>query len=151
MFTGQYTHSLDTKGRVAIPKRVLARIPDQGNGRILHGTRGFDSCIFFVCTDEWERLVEKVEANSMGDEEARQFTRVFYSWACELTVDSSGRILVSPKYRDFLGLDPELPDRKEVFMLGCGKRIEFWLPATWDGEIGTAEQDYEKHAKRILG
>ena len=55
MFLGEFEHSLDDKGRLAIPARFRA---DLGEGLVL--TRGLDRCLFAWPLAEWRVVAEKL-------------------------------------------------------------------------------------------
>ena len=51
MLTGQYTHSIDAKGRVNFPAKLREEL---GERFII--TRGLDNCLFVYSVDEWDQL-----------------------------------------------------------------------------------------------
>ena len=51
MFIGEYTHTIDDKGRLAIPSKFR---PDLSKGAVV--TRGLDNSLFIYTLDEWEKL-----------------------------------------------------------------------------------------------
>ena len=53
MFIGEYTHNLDDKGRLAIPKKFRAALEA---GAVV--TRGLDACLFVYTLAEWQKLAE---------------------------------------------------------------------------------------------
>ena len=147
LFTGHFTHSMDAKGRVSIPKEYLEAIPDSGTGRLLMGTRGFDHCFYLMVPEDWQVLQAKVQEASIGDPEVRRFSRIFFSSPRKLPVDASGRILLPLEYRESLGMDS---DHREVQFLGVGNRIELWSPRDFAAEAETADPEYDKQAAKIF-
>ena len=55
MLTGQYSHSLDAKGRVNFPARLREEL-----GERFVITRGLDSCLFVYSMEEWKLLADKL-------------------------------------------------------------------------------------------
>ena len=51
MLIGEYTHSLDGKGRVNFPARLRE---DLGDRFII--TKGLDECLFVYSLEEWNKL-----------------------------------------------------------------------------------------------
>ena len=51
---------------------------------------------------------------------ARAWQRVFLGNACDVEMDSAGRILISPELRSAVGL------AKDVMLLGMGSHFEIW-------------------------
>jgi MraZ protein len=144
MFLGQYRHSLDAKGRLNVPKKFLEPLQDPAHSRLFYATLGLEQCIFFFLYDEWQELVAQVRQASLGSEEARGFSRQFFSMARELPVDGSGRVLIPKEYRELAGLE------SEAILVGVDRRIELWSPARWDEESKRNQDSYEQHAKEIF-
>ncbi len=145
MFLGQHKHSLDAKGRLNIPKKFMEPLADPSRGRLFFGTKGLEGCIFLVLPEAWDDLVTQVRKSSLGDDKARNFSRQFFSWARELPVDASGRILLPPEYRKLAGID------REVLLVGVDRRIELWAPDRWDAVSQDGGETYEDHAAEIFG
>jgi MraZ protein len=51
MFIGEYNHSLDEKGRLAVPVKFRSKLSE---GAVV--TRGLDNCLFVYPMDEWQKL-----------------------------------------------------------------------------------------------
>ena len=51
---------------------------------------------------------------------ARAWQRIFLGNACDVEMDSAGRILVSPELRSAVGLT------RDVMLLGMGTHFEIW-------------------------
>jgi len=60
MFIGEYQHTIDEKGRVALPVKFRAKMAD---GAVV--TKGLDDCLAVYTTSEWEILAEKLSALSI--------------------------------------------------------------------------------------
>ena len=144
MFTGTYTHAVDPKGRLSIPKRFLDFF-EEGQARQFRGTKGLDGCIFLMLEEEWRLRVEQVNQASLGNADARDFSRSFFGYARELPVDGSGRILLPPEYRTLLGLD------KEAVLLGVNRRIELWNPELRRDKEERESATYEQQATIVFG
>ena len=65
-FTGQYNHSLDTKGRVIIPSGFREKLGDR-----FMVARGMEKCITVYSMEAWERLEEKDTRRMMHEAIAR--------------------------------------------------------------------------------
>ncbi|MBI2048231.1 MAG: cell division/cell wall cluster transcriptional repressor MraZ [Parcubacteria group bacterium] len=57
MFIGEYTHNLDSKGRLAVPAKFREKL---SSGAII--TRGLDNCLFVFGGKEWDALAQKLIA-----------------------------------------------------------------------------------------
>jgi len=55
MFIGEYHHSVDQKGRLAVPVKFRELLT---YGAVV--TRGLDHCLFLYTASEWNKLAEKI-------------------------------------------------------------------------------------------
>ena len=121
MFTGEYRHSVDDKGRLAVPSRFRAQL-DAG----LVVSRWLDSCLAIHTKTGWDALAEKVATLPITDEGARRFSRFIFAGATEATLDGQGRVLIPAYLRDMAGLG------SEAVVVGSRDHAEIWAPATWE-------------------
>src|SRR3989338_3491649 len=99
MFIGEYQHSLDPKGRIAVPAKFRAKL---SGGAII--TRGLDRCLFLITAKEWEALAAKLMALPLAQANSRAFVRLMLAGAMEVAPDQQGRILVPDYLRKYAGL-----------------------------------------------
>lgn len=123
MFLGEYVHTIDEKGRLAVPARFRAGL---AAGLVI--TRGLDRCLAIYPLEEWKRLAEQVSALPMTDRRARAFRRLVFANASDVIPDRQGRILIPPRLREYAGLDGE------VVITGIDTYIEVWNPQAWSEE-----------------
>ena len=120
MFTGEYRHSVDDKGRLAVPSRFRAQL-DAG----LVVSRWLDSCLAIHTKAGWDALAEKVAQLPITDANARRFSRFIFAGASETTLDGQGRVLLPGYLRDMAGL------ASEAVVVGSRDHAEIWAPDTW--------------------
>ena len=120
MFQGASAINLDAKGRMSIPAKHRDALAVQCEGRLTL-TRHPHGCLLLFPRPVWETHREQIAAWPMS---ARAWQRIFLGNACDVEVDSAGRILISPELRGAVGLE------KEVMMLGMGTHFEIWDAAT---------------------
>lgn len=120
MFTGEYNHTVDEKGRLIIPSKFREEL---GNEFVV--TKGLDGCLFVYENDEWKKFEEKLKALPLTNKDARAFARFMLAGAAMVEVDKQGRILLPVNLRIFAELD------KDVVLLGVGGRIEIWNRDKW--------------------
>lgn len=124
MFLGEFEHTIDDKGRVAIPARFREELAE---GLVL--TRGFDRCLQAFPRPAWQRLAERVSALSLGNEEARLLRRLLFSGAAEVEVDRQGRILIPQNLREYGAL------AEQVVITGMDTYFELWSSERWQGVL----------------
>ena len=64
MFTGEYQHTLDSKGRLIVPSRMREEL-----GERFMITRGLDQCLFIYPLEEWARIEQKLWGSESWEEE----------------------------------------------------------------------------------
>jgi len=116
----EYRHSIDAKGRLAMPAKLLKVLGDP-----FYASVSEDACINVYTLAEWEKLEDRVFEKLSGAEE-RKARRAFYSMAQDCYPDAQGRIVIKPALREHAGLD------KNVVIAGAGKYAEIWDAARWD-------------------
>ncbi len=120
MFLGEFTHTIDNKGRLTIPAKFRGLL---AAGLVV--TRGFDQNLMLYPLDGWQRLAERIAERPLADEDMRAFRRRVFSGAADLTPDRQGRILLPQYLRDFARIDGE------VVIAGLFDYLEIWSAADW--------------------
>ncbi len=120
MFMGEYSHTIDTKGRLIIPSKFRALL-----GEEFVITKGLDGCLSIYPMDQWIIFEEKLKALPLTNKNARTFARFFVSSANTCELDKQARILVPATLREFAGLE------KMWFSTGNLNRIEVWSKEKW--------------------
>lgn len=118
--TGQYQHSIDSKGRLFIPAKLREEL-----GETFYVTMGVDRCLSVYSEDSWNRFTEKFE--SMPYTKSRTMRPLFAN-AAKCEPDAQGRILLPAKLRAYAGL------KKDVTVIGVSNRAEIWDAAAWNEE-----------------
>ena len=121
MFMGEYSHTIDTKGRLIIPSRFREEL-----GETFVVTKGLDGCLFVFSDDEWKAFEIKLKSLPLTNKNARQFARFFVAGATPCELDKQGRILLPATLREFAGLE------KDVVLTGMLNRIEIWSKEKWN-------------------
>jgi MraZ protein len=120
MFTGEYRHSVDAKGRVAIPARFRLQL-EQGAVVV----RWVDGCAAIFPRPAFEALASKVSVLPLSDEKARSVSRFLSSSAFEVESDGQGRIVLPGAIRDWAAL------ATEAVVVGAWDHVEVWAPDRW--------------------
>lgn len=136
MFMGEYSHSIDTKGRLIIPSKFREALGDE-----FVVTKGLDGCLFVYDNTEWAAFEEKLKSLPITNKDARQFVRFFLAGAAEAVVDKQGRILLPTVLREFAEIT------KDVTLIGVGSRIEIWSKERWEGN--STYEDMEDIAEHM--
>lgn len=120
MFLGEYTHNIDDKGRLTIPAKYRS---DLAAGLVV--TRGFDQNLVVYPLSGWQKLAERILRKPLSDQHVRQFRRLVFSGATDLTPDRQGRILVPAFLRDYAAITTE------AVIVGMFDHLEVWNTEAW--------------------
>jgi MraZ protein len=120
VFTGEYRHTVDDKGRIAVPARFRVQL---GAGAVV--SRWLDACLAIHTQQGWDALATKVAALPITDQNARRFQRLIFAGAAEVELDRQGRILLPAYLREHIDL------RNEAVVVGSRDHAEIWVPSTW--------------------
>jgi MraZ protein len=139
VFTGEYRHAVDVKGRLAVPARFRAQLD---GGAVV--ARWLDTCLAVFPMAAWEQLAAKVGSLPMTDPNARLLQRQLFAGAFETELDRQGRVLVPQGLREFAGLEDE------AMVLGSRDHAEIWSPVRW-GTYSKSLDDPDAFAQAIAG
>jgi MraZ protein len=138
MFIGEYQHSIDQKGRVAVPAKFR---PQLGTGVVV--TRGLDHCLFIYTETEWQELAQKLVALPLTQANSRAFVRLMLAGAMQVSLDSQGRILLPDYLREYAGLN------KEAVIAGLFNRVEIWDKEKWQEYKTRTEAESDEIAEKL--
>jgi len=131
MFLGEYSHSLDGKGRVVMPAKFRARLDD---GCVV--TKGQERCLYVFPVDRWDEEAQRVLKLPRTDRRARNFSRAFFASASNQMLDKTGRCQIPESLRAYAGL------LKDVTVVGGADRVEIWDTGTWETVAAEADEYY---------
>ena len=121
MFTGEYRHTVDDKGRIAVPVKFRAQL-DPGS----MVSCWLDDCLAIHTKEGWDDLSRKVAALPITDPKSRLFGRFVFSRAVDAEMDKQGRVLLPAYLRESIGLVGE------AVIVGAREHAEIWAPDRWD-------------------
>lgn len=140
MFLGEYTHTIDDKGRLTVPAKYRGEL---AAGLVV--TRGFDRNLMVYPLSEWEKLAQEIMTKPLTDSRTRDFRRRVFSGAADLEPDRQGRILVPPYLREFAAINGE------VVIVGMYNYIEIWSTDAWAAVRQTIEESNDAARWQDLG
>ena len=138
MFLGEYRHTLDEKGRIAVPIKFRAAFAP---GAVV--TRGLDHSLFLYPKAEWEALAQKLAALPFGQADNRAFARLMLAGAMEVDIDSSGRVNLPEYLRQYAGL------KKDVVVAGLYNRLQICDENEWRTNAAHTEEQGNAIAERL--
>lgn len=123
-FRGIYEHTLDDRGRVALPARYRHEFAEGGVA-----TMSPDGCVQVFTAEGFDSRSAKGASESELTLLGRRMRRQFDSHSFDVDLDRQGRILVPVKFRESAGLDGP------VVIAGARECLEIWNPQRWEKEL----------------
>ena len=135
MFMGEYSHTIDAKGRLIVPAKFREQL-----GEAFVITNGNDGCLSIYSKEDWDLVLENLKALP-GNRDKREIIRKVVAQANEVELDKQGRILVPQSLRESAGL------KKDVVLAGVIDKIEVWDKEKW--ENATDVDDIDDISERL--
>jgi len=146
MFRGSSYHTIDEKGRFAIPARFRDVLRASGFDGIM--VSRLDGCLMAYTMEEWGKIESRILNLAERSESMRRFRRVFIGEAASCPCDKQGRVLVPPTLRQYAGFDVDLDLDRGIVMVGVLDHFEIWARKKWDQESIGLEDDMKQEEVR---
>lgn len=130
MLSGEYQHTLDSKGRVIMPVKFREEL-----GESFVVTKGLDKNLLVFSRQQWEKFYEKLSTLPLANKNSRGFSRLFLAGAIECEPDKQGRILITQPLKDYASLD------KDITIIGNGDKVEIWSSENWNEYMNSIDTD----------
>lgn len=143
MFRGHVIHTIDAKGRISMPARFRDQLIAGGDRRVILTTDPFDPCLHLFPLPEWEEIEKKISELPKFAPHVVRLRRLYVSAAEECELDRSGRLLVSPHFREHARLE------KEVLWAGNLTKIELWSKSLWDEGLAAEPADQQAFREAV--
>ena len=136
-FRGEWTNKVDAKGRVSIPasfRRVLETCdPDWyekslPNLVLVYGRKG-SGCIEGYSMRSIHEVDDMISALPRYSKNREILERLLNSNSVQIQVDENGRIVLSTKLREMIGI------KNEALFAGMGEKFEVWNPLSYQKNI----------------
>lgn len=101
---------------MTVPQKHRDALLEQCAGELTL-TKHPNGCLLMFPRPTWEKHRELIAGWPMS---AKPWQRIFLGFATDVTLDGTGRILVSPELREAASLS------KDVMLLGLGSHFEVW-------------------------
>ncbi len=146
-FTGEYSYTIDAKGRVNIPAKFRQSLAPENNNTFVI-TRGMDPCIWVYPLTAWQFIEDNLKELSAVSAINRSFIRATARYALPVKYDKQGRIVLSSQLLDYAQLD------KDALIIGMINKIEIWSADELEKiEKQTTEMDssaYDELSDKII-
>jgi MraZ protein len=151
VFRGEFSISLDSKGRLAVPTRYREGLAEHCGGRLIATISLMDKCLVVYPYPDWKRIEDQINALPSLDPQARAISQLLIGHANECDLDGNGRILVPSLLREFAGID------RKVRMIGQVNSFELWDEEAWNkrrdellAQVGTLSSQNSEALGRLV-
>lgn len=140
MLFGEYSNTLDEKGRILFPAKLRGMLRQES----VVVTQGLDRCLMLFTIDEWMSLNRKiVESASLFNDQKRLVMRRFIAPAQKIDFDRSGRLSIPQSLRDYAGL------KGECIILGINRYMELWDSQSYRAYLEKTESSFLQAAESM--
>ncbi|NCN82913.1 MAG: division/cell wall cluster transcriptional repressor MraZ [Candidatus Pacebacteria bacterium] len=137
MFIGKYYYTLESKGRVSLPKVF------RENRASWIITRGLDGALFLFPEETYQLEVEKLSQLSTNKRVVRDAIRLLSNDAADLRPDKLGRISIPEHLIDAVGLT------KNLVIVGSLNKVEIWNRETYHTYIEELNKNAEATVEQL--
>lgn len=123
---------MDAKGRLSMPTEYRSALSTL---TVTKSPIPDEPCLVVYPPDEWKKIVEHITAQP-NTKSIRTLKRKFISESETLTLDSNGRFLIKPEFREFSSLD------KKVKLSAQGNKLELWDEEIYEKVNSAYDEDY---------
>jgi len=142
-FTSEYECKLDAKGRIVLPARIKANLPESSKHELVIGL-GFETCLTVYPEVEFRKIYNKIAGLNEFNPEYRKLQRNFFRGMSVVELDSNGRFLIPKHMLSHAKLD------KEVIVVGMGNRIELWNPELYSDQLYPNREELSDTVQKFL-
>ncbi len=150
-FRGESTHKVDAKGRVSIPA-PFRRVLEEGDP---DWTEGLNPNMVLVYGGKSRNYIEGYTMKSMddvddliaglqrGSQRRRALELMFSGQSVQLSVDETGRLVLSPKLREKINI------KSEAIFVATGDTFQIWEPSAYDDYVTSLEDWVEEEVDDV--
>lgn len=142
-FTSEFEGKLDSKGRLVLPARIKAQLPESGDNEMVI-RRGFEPCLVLYPMVEFKKVFSRISGLSEFNEEYRTLQRNFFSGTATVELDGNGRFLIPRNMLTYAQLE------REAVLVGMGNKVEIWSPALYEKHLIKDAGALSKLAEKYL-
>jgi len=135
MFRGRFDHTIDSKGRLSIPRVFRGElVAGEESPPMLVNKKDH---LALYPAEVWAAEEQRLTAKSSLDPDAQKLRLFYASGSVACPVDSQGRILVPAFLRDHASLD------NKVIVAGVYEHIEIWSPSRFAEKQAQTIHDFD--------
>lgn len=144
-FIGKYEAKADVKGRIFIPSPYRRLLPEGERERVVMRRDAENDCLVIFPEHVWNAKVEDFKSKlDEWDATDQMLLMQFVSDAEWLDIDAQGRILISKKHLQAIGVD-----NQEVLFVGMIDRFAVWSKSRYE-QVKLSQEDFAALLKQKM-
>jgi MraZ protein len=132
VFRGRYEHTLDGKGRLALPAAVRRQLADQPE--LVITTHISAPCLVAHPVRDWEEFESRLAERPQFDPGVMLLRRLYVGSAKDCPIDRQGRVLIPSELREYAGIE------REAYWVGSIRTLELWSPDRWAEQVEASRE-----------
>ena len=139
MFSGNYHHVVDAKGRVSVPSSFRDVVQVSGNATVFvtRHPSSVPRCLEVYPNAAWQEFSEKLLKLNRFDQNVTRLEHLFVGSAHRCDIDNQGRILIPASLREWASLG------KDVVFVGAADRFRIFDRRAWDEALEDAASAFK--------
>lgn len=138
LLTGEYTHTIDNKGRVLITNKLRNQIDADEHGSNFYLVLGSNGILCLYPEKHFEHIALAAAPQSIAPDETVAFERITFALASRVELDNQGRLLLNEKLRKRAGL------KDQITLVGVRDHIELWNNENWEQYLSDHMGQYQR-------
>ncbi|MFG0256373.1 MAG: division/cell wall cluster transcriptional repressor MraZ [Phycisphaerales bacterium JB043] len=143
LFTGHYEHSIDAKGRLAIPAEIRSLWSLERDGHAWFAVPWIGRIIRLYTETGFRTRATSYSSDLTPDEDIAELNTTLFGLTRRLELDASGRVRLPDELLELAGL------HSTVVLIGAGDWLEVRDRDEWKRSIPTRLQQLPELMKRV--
>ncbi|MHC4975390.1 MAG: division/cell wall cluster transcriptional repressor MraZ [Planctomycetota bacterium] len=143
LFTGHYEHSIDAKGRLAIPADIRSRWSGERDGNSWFAVPWIGRIIRLYTETGFRTRASAYSASLTPDEDIAELNTTLFGLTRRLELDASGRVRLPDELLELAGL------HSTVVLIGAGDWLEVRDRDEWKQSLSTRLGQLPELMKRV--
>lgn len=140
MFGGEFSHSLDDKGRIIFPAKFRSCL---GEHPVI--TRGLGGCLYVFPDERWNEIQKKLSEYPALNQDALLIQRFLAGGATEFNIDNQGRVAIPQNLRQFASITTN------ATVVGLSDKIEIWDTERYNQMMANLSTEQLSASARLVG
>jgi MraZ protein len=141
--TGIYLRVIDVKLRIAIPKPLRRQLSQEEN-LALFVAPGPERSLFLFSPEAFHDYGERLAQRATNRAESRNYRRLFFANADEVTLDGQSRIRIPERLVAHAAL------KHEIVLAGVHDHAEIWDKELWDAFVARHASQFDEMASHAF-